>query len=133
MIYGSQGATHLATKKKLFKSGQIYREDKNWSDNDFSNNWFFLGPILIFWDIANFINDFVHDLQVFGYKKWKWNKLCLSQKMVSSDRSFYIHEVFFCAILRFWVIYIYLHIYLLNFCMFDTVLIRKFRIWPFPN
>ena len=43
----------IRQQKKSFKSGQIYREDANWSDNDFLSMSFFFVRLLVFeiWSI----------------------------------------------------------------------------------
>ena len=64
-VIGAKEVTRDA-QKKIFKSGQIYKNDRDWSDNDF----FFISIVffcatLSFWDIVNFSNDCVNIFQVF--------------------------------------------------------------------
>ena len=49
-------------KKKLFKSGQIHREDAHWSDNDLFSSWVSFVRIFFFqiWSILYRNSDFFH-------------------------------------------------------------------------
>ena len=73
----------------LLKSGRIYREDRNWSYNDFRTNDFFVRFSVLdivdlvndfVLDIVNFMNNFVYSFQVFLIQKME-KKSCQSEKM----------------------------------------------------
>ena len=51
-VIGRLSTNPFGHKKKLFKSGQICREDWNWPDNYFLHGWFFFYEILSYWDIV---------------------------------------------------------------------------------
>ena len=93
-IYGDTPSVPL-TRKKIFKSGQIYRKDANLSDNDSLVHKFFVVRLLLVFEIKSILLITLIIVCKCFYRS-KRSKIMLSQKM----RNVLI-GVFSCVILSF--------------------------------
>ena len=95
-------------KINLFKSCQIYREDWDGSDNDFSRLVFEIYSILLM-TLLTIFKCFESKLG----QKW-----CLSQQMYNVLIGVFVFVIFFCTIFSFWVMVDFINDFVHNFHVF---------------